>query len=124
MGEVSINWVGPSYHDFLEEKAIDVLNSYLGDSAISPLQKDLIEIDEPWATALGFASTDYSTSVLQLSLASVPAEKLDSVAIAVKDTLKRVLKAGIDMDRMTMILHREQRKVCTSIPCFERLHTD
>lgn len=112
MGEVSINWIGPTYQDFLSEKALGVLNAYLSDSAISPLQKELIEIDEPWATNLGFASTDYSTSVLQLALSSVPTAKLDTVGEAVKDTLRRVLKSGIDMERMTMILNREQRKVC------------
>lgn len=111
MGEVSINWIGPPYQDFLSEKALGVLNAYLSDSAISPLQRELIEIDEPWATTLGFASTDYSTSVLQLALSSVPTAKLDTVGEAVKDTLRRVLKSGIDMERMTMILNREQRKV-------------
>lgn len=111
MGEVSLNWIGPSYQDFLGEKALGVLNAYLSDSAISPLQKELIEVDEPWATSLGFASTDYSTSVLQLALSSVPTPKLDQVEEAVKNILRRTLKAGIDMERMTMILNREQRKV-------------
>lgn len=111
MGEVSINWIGASYQDFLTEKALDILNAYLCDSAISPLQKHLIEIDEPWATGLHFEATDYSTAILQLSLTSVPTAKLDKVAEAVQDTLRRVLKSGIDMERMTMILNREQRKV-------------
>lgn len=120
MGEVSMNWVGASYQDFLTEKALDILAAYLSDSAISPLQKQLIEIDEPWATGLGFESTDYSTAILQLSLSSVPTEKLDKVPEAVKDTLRRVLKAGIDMERMTMILNREQRKVIDKSHLLER----
>lgn len=113
MGEVTMNWIGASYQDFLTEKALDILASYLSDSAISPLQKQLIEINDPWATGLGLDSTDYSTAILQLSLSSVPTARLDKVAEAVKDTLRRVLKTGIDMDRMTMILNREQRKVGT-----------
>lgn len=115
MGEISINWVGPSYSDFLTEKALDVLNSYLGESAVSPLQRELIEIAEPWATGIGFQALEHSTAVLTLSASSVPTEKLDSIQQEITNVLKGVLKQGVDMQRMSMILNREQRKVISDL---------
>ncbi|KAK9896120.1 zinc metalloprotease [Cystobasidium minutum MCA 4210] len=115
IGEVTVNWIGPAYRDFLIKKALGVLNAYLSDSSISPLQKELIEIEEPWATSLGLVYTKYSTSVLQLFLSSVPTPKLDHVQKAVKNALKRVLDSGIDVERMTMVLNREQRKLLNTL---------
>lgn len=117
MGEVSISWVGAPSNDFLTEKAIDILNSYLTDSAISPLQKALVEIEDPYATDLGFDISDQLTTVLNLGLSSVPTEKLNEVAPKVKEVLAGIVEAGVDMKRMEMILNREQRKVCIADRC-------
>ena len=38
-------------------------------------------------------------------------EKLDKVVGETKAVMRGILKDGIDMERMTMVLHREQRKV-------------
>lgn len=111
MGEVSISWVGVPSSDFLTDKAIDILNAYLSDSAISPLQRQLVEIDDPWASDLGFDTSDQSTTVINLGLQAVPTEKLETVFDAVKKTLQDVVDKGVDMDRISMVLHREQRRV-------------
>lgn len=111
MGEVCISWVGVENTDYLTDKAIDILNAYLSDSAISPLQKELVEVDDPLATEIGFDTLDQTTTIINLNMSSVPTEKLDGAAEQAKDVLRKVLKEGIDLDRMTMVLHREQRKV-------------
>lgn len=111
MGEVQISWVGVPSSDFLTDKAIDVLNSYLTDSSISPLQKALVENEDSFATDIGFDTSDQSTTVFNLSLSSVPTEKLELVAPEVKKIMRGIVEEGIDMKRMEMILHREQRKV-------------
>lgn len=106
-----MSWIGVPSSDFLTDKAIDTLNSYLSDSAISPLQKALVEVDEPLATDIGFDTADQTTTVINLNMSSVPTEKLDGAAEEAKKVMRQVLKDGIDMERMNMILHREQRKV-------------
>jgi Zn-dependent M16 (insulinase) family peptidase len=47
-GELSIFFVGPSIHDHLSMKAIDILGIYLTDSAAAPLNKEFIEIASPY----------------------------------------------------------------------------
>jgi len=115
MGEVCVSWIGVPSSDFLTDKAIDILNSYLSDSAISPLQKALVEIDEPYATDIGFDTSDQTTTVINLNMSSVPVEKLDKVVGETKAVMRGILKDGIDMERMTMVLHREQRKLLNTL---------
>lgn len=115
MGEVCISWVGVENTDYLTDKAIDILNAYLSDSAISPLQKELVEVDDPLATEIGFDTLDQTTTIINLNMSSVPTEKLDGAAEQAKDVLRKVLNEGIDLDRMTMVLHREQRKLLNTL---------
>ena len=116
MGEVCLSWVGVPSHDFLTDKAIDTLNSYLSDSAISPLQKALVEVEDPYATDLAFDTSDRSTTVINLNMQSVPTEKLEFAVKEVKGVLEQIVRDGIDMERMRMILDREQRKVSSIGP--------
>lgn len=49
-GEVQISWVGPKTTDLMGDAALDLLTTYLSDSAVSPLSKEFIEIDDPFCT--------------------------------------------------------------------------
>lgn len=71
MGEIMISWNGPDCHvsskqtiqtfsqvcvfikclqEYLELKAVDILNTYLTDSPVSVLQKEFVEIEDPLCT--------------------------------------------------------------------------
>jgi Zn-dependent M16 (insulinase) family peptidase len=52
VGEVSWSWVGPIWRDYDTEKALDILAAYLSDSPVSPLYRELVEIDEPFCTGM------------------------------------------------------------------------
>lgn len=47
MGELIVNFLGPSPNAFLERKALDILGTYLTSSAVAPLNKEFIEIESP-----------------------------------------------------------------------------
>jgi Zn-dependent M16 (insulinase) family peptidase len=47
VGEIQISWQGPMTGSFLEGKAIDMLGSYLTNSATAPLTKEYVEIENP-----------------------------------------------------------------------------
>ena len=51
-GQWQGTWIGPPFEDQLTAQALDVLALYLGDSAVSPLYKELIEIEEPVCTGV------------------------------------------------------------------------
>lgn len=55
MGEVIICFLGPPPNDFLTRKALEILGLYLTSSAVSPLNKEYIEIESPlWYTYLSY----------------------------------------------------------------------
>lgn len=62
VGELMISWIGVAHNDFLTDLALELLGVYLTDSAVSPLSKEFIEVDEPSCTgALKIAPRSIST---------------------------------------------------------------
>lgn len=92
-------------------QAIDVLTTYLTDSPIAPLNKEFVEIPEPYCTSLDiYTAHRVKTNELTVYLADVPAEHLETIDGLVKKALKRIGEEGIDMERMAMVLSREKRQ--------------
>lgn len=50
VGELMLSWIGVPHDDFLNDLALEVIGLYLTDSAVSPLSKKFIEVDEPSCT--------------------------------------------------------------------------
>jgi hypothetical protein len=46
----------------------------------------------------------------------VPTDHLETLHDQIRGALKKIVEAGIEMDRMTMVLKRERRKVRFDIP--------
>lgn len=51
-GELMLSWIGVPADDFVNDLALEVLGTYLTDSAVSPLYKEFVEIDEPACTGM------------------------------------------------------------------------
>jgi hypothetical protein len=47
VGELIISFLGPPPSAFLERKALDIIGTYLTSSAVAPLNKEYVEIDNP-----------------------------------------------------------------------------
>lgn len=50
VGEVNVSWVGVPANEFVKALAVEIMSVYLTDSAVSPLYKEFVEIDEPLCT--------------------------------------------------------------------------
>jgi hypothetical protein len=48
---------------------------------------------------------------LPIYIGSVPTEHLDSFNEKIKESLKRIAMTGIDMQRMSMVINRDERQV-------------
>jgi Zn-dependent M16 (insulinase) family peptidase len=90
--------------------AIDVIGEYLSDSAISILSQTFIEIEDPVATNISFHTNYQLRSVLSIYFESVPVEHLDTLETSLLDVLRKVVKNGIDMDRMSTIVENERNR--------------
>ncbi|KAI1310239.1 hypothetical protein EDD11_003855 [Mortierella claussenii] len=118
MGEVAINWFGPPITDFLTFQALDILETYLTDSAVAILRKEMVEIEDPYCTSVDFETQQRIRVEIRLAFDSVPTEKLEEVEPKFFSILEKIAQDGFDMDRMGAVIKREKLKL------LDRLETD
>ncbi|KAK7694817.1 hypothetical protein QCA50_002005 [Cerrena zonata] len=111
VGEIEITFRGPPLNAFVERKAIDVLNTYLTASPVAPLSKEYVETDSPLCAYLYFSENQAATSFdVPFYASSVPIEHLDTFDVRLRASLQRIVDEGLDMDRMAVILNRDERQ--------------
>ncbi|KAF8216136.1 Metalloenzyme, LuxS/M16 peptidase-like protein [Mycena galopus ATCC 62051] len=112
VGELIISALGPAPNQFLERKALDMIGTYLTSSAVAPLNKEYIEIDTPMCTYIYFGEDIRATAIyLPIYVGSVPTELLDEFDSKLKASLRRIVAEGIDMERMAMVINRDERQL-------------
>ncbi|KAH0590626.1 hypothetical protein H2248_000757 [Termitomyces sp. 'cryptogamus'] len=112
MGEITLSFLGPAPNAFLERKALEILGTYLTSSATAPLNKEYIEIEQPFCGYIYFGENTCTTHVdLVTYIGSVPTEHLDKFDVKLRNSFQRIVKEGIDMERMAMVLNREERQL-------------
>ncbi|KAJ7254026.1 Metalloenzyme, LuxS/M16 peptidase-like protein [Mycena haematopus] len=117
VGELIISALGPAPNQFLERKALDIIGTYLTSSAVAPLNKEYIEIDSPmWSLILYHLHLfrgGYPRHAIYLPIyvGSVPTELLDEFDSKLKASLRRIVVEGIDMERMAMVINRDERQL-------------
>ncbi|KAJ4001026.1 Metalloenzyme, LuxS/M16 peptidase-like protein [Lentinula boryana] len=111
VGELIINFLGPAPNEYLERNALDVLTTYLTSSAAAPLNKEYVEIESPLCTYIYFSEEIRATRVsMPIYVGSVPTEYLDTFDQKLKASFQRIVTEGIDMERMAMVINREERQ--------------
>ncbi|KAG4306230.1 hypothetical protein PORY_000218 [Pneumocystis oryctolagi] len=109
-GEVLLGWPGPSSNEFTTLAALNILGKYLTDSAISILQKELVEIQDQFCSDISFSIASRLPSVIYLNLCGVPTEKLEKIQEYVLQILQKISDCpnDFDIDRINMIISREK----------------
>ncbi|KAI8137402.1 Metalloenzyme, LuxS/M16 peptidase-like protein [Fennellomyces sp. T-0311] len=116
MGTILFSWNGPMCHDYLQLKALEVLNMYLTDSPVSVLQKEFVEIEDPLCTDVDFHATDHLKTTIMLTASNVPLEEMEGFPAHLVATFKRLVdQEDVDMDRMKTIIEKEMLKVLDGI---------
>ncbi|KAG6877636.1 hypothetical protein C0993_005345 [Termitomyces sp. T159_Od127] len=112
MGEITLTFLGPAPNAFLERRALEILGNYLTSSATAPLNKEYIEIEQPLCAYIYFGEDTCATRVdLAIYIGSVPVEHLDDFNSKLRNSFQRIVQEGIDMERMAMVLNREERQL-------------
>ncbi|KAI8341775.1 Metalloenzyme, LuxS/M16 peptidase-like protein [Chlamydoabsidia padenii] len=115
MGSVLLAWNGPGCHEYLQLKALEVLNVYLTDSPVSVLQKEFVEIEDPLCTDVDFHMTDHLKTTLMFSASSVPIEEMEELPEHFFSTLRHLVDTkDIDMERMATVIDKELQKLLDS----------
>ncbi|ORZ20228.1 Metalloenzyme, LuxS/M16 peptidase-like protein [Absidia repens] len=112
MGTVLLAWNGPRCHEYLNLKALEVLNVYLTDSPVSVLQKEFVEIEDPLCTDVDFHVTDHLKTTLMFTASSVPIEEMEELPEHFFGTLRSLIEnQDIDMERMATVIDKELQKL-------------
>ncbi|KAF9175181.1 hypothetical protein BGX20_007750 [Mortierella sp. AD010] len=111
MGEVAINWFGPPITDFLTYQALDIIETYLTDSAVAILRKEMVEIEDPYCTSVDFQTSQRIRVEIRLGFDSVPTEKLEEIEPKFFSILERIAQDGFDMGRISAVIKREKLKL-------------
>lgn len=110
-GELLIYYMGPRSDDLIGFKAIDTLSAYLTSSPTAPLNKEFVEIESPLCTFIYIGTESRATlSNLTIYVGSVPTQHLDTFDAKLHESLHRIVKEGIDLNRMRMVLDRDERQ--------------
>ncbi|OSD05304.1 hypothetical protein PYCCODRAFT_1362169 [Trametes coccinea BRFM310] len=115
-GELQLGFLGPPPTAFLERKALGILGTYLTSSAAAPLRKEYVEVENPLSTYIYFDQGTRATYVdLAVYAGAVPIEHLDTFDEKLRDSLRRIADEGLDMDRMAMVINRDERQLRSKI---------
>ena len=74
-----------------------LLLKYLTDTSVSPVQKEFVEIDDAYASNVGYSYPKYTISELCLEFESVPKLKIPLIKDQLLKVLNDVYEKGIDM---------------------------
>lgn len=106
-GMVTICWRGPNAKDQYMINALQVLQEYLSDCPIAPLQKEMVEIEEPYCSQIAGNFIENLESCIYLKFTNVTTSKLTDVKQKVNEVLKMTHESPLDMTRIDNILHRK-----------------
>jgi len=101
---VVIGWRGPAINDYETRAALKVLWDYLSESSVSPLEKALVDIDEPYCTDISYGCIDNSDCVNYFIFSNVSLERIKEIEDAFFAVIKRIVKKGFDMKRMATVI--------------------
>ncbi|KAI8067548.1 Metalloenzyme, LuxS/M16 peptidase-like protein [Gongronella butleri] len=111
VGDITMTWLGPAWNDAVGLAAIQMMHTYLSDSSISPLQRLLVETDQPLCTDIDFRITELKRIMITASMENVSIEHADKVVPMVLQHFNdMVANHDFDMKRMKTIIERERLK--------------
>nr|CAD7430731.1 unnamed protein product [Timema monikensis] len=108
-GMVYVGWRGPSAtKELYRMVACSILLKYLTDTAVSPLQRDFVEVEDPFASKVCYSLTENSQSMLYLMFENVPRDKLAFVKTRLTKLLESLTERTelLNMTRMRSVIHR------------------
>lgn len=100
-GELLFAWIGEPYHSYRRDLAVSMLMDYFTETALAPLTKQMVEIEDPYANAIDCWSDDFVRTIINLNVHGVPTEKLQATKLK---TLEVLGTHQIDLARMKQVV--------------------
>ncbi|CAH1271971.1 Hypp4744 [Branchiostoma lanceolatum] len=108
-GMVRMAWRGPKSDELYDIPAIATMLEYMTDTAIAPLQRELVEIEDPYCNRVSHSLIENAECCVYLHLSNVPSAKLRVLKDKVLSVLKGIAEGTekLDMERMGTVVHRQ-----------------
>jgi len=124
-GELAISWIGPRQSQVEEDLAITLLLEYLSESPVALLTKNLVEIDDPFASEIQYQTDDFFHIIPSITLNDVPTTKLEAAKDKVFDLLKEhATVENFDLPRIREIVQNSKDKLIFAVEKSEDILTD
>ena len=117
-GLVYIGWRGPSaISERIDLIGCSLLLKYLTDTSASPLQKEFVEIEDPFASDVRFSLSENSETLLYLMFENVPKPKIPKISSRLINVMKDIAstESKIDMQRMSTVIHRHMLETLSNL---------
>lgn len=97
--------------------ACSIILRYLSDTSVSPLQRDMVEIDDPYASKVNYSIGENSESLLYFSFENVPMEKIDKVFPKYTEIVNKIAagEERIDMGRLQAVIDKQIQEQLSSL---------
>jgi Zn-dependent M16 (insulinase) family peptidase len=116
-GVIRICWRGPKAKDCYNMTAMQILMEYLTDTPVAPLQRDLVEVDDPYCCDVDSMELENAVSVFGFMMEGVPMDKLSLAETKVMEVLGGFSKGNetFDMERIRNILNQRIVKILDKV---------
>ncbi|GFR13936.1 uncharacterized protein C05D11.1 [Trichonephila clavata] len=116
-GLVIAAWRGPLANDYSQLISIQILMDYLTDTSVSPLNRELIETDDPLCNQVDYTVIENYESCIYVHLSNVPVKKLQEVKEKLLDVLKNIADGNeeLDMERMRTVIKKKKLYILSSM---------
>uniref|UniRef100_A0AC35TMD5 Presequence protease, mitochondrial n=1 Tax=Rhabditophanes sp. KR3021 TaxID=114890 RepID=A0AC35TMD5_9BILA len=108
-GSVVMTFHGPELGNFYESEGLEILFIYMTQSAVSPLEKDFVQLADPFASSVDIHMDEYTKFLINVHFSDVPVPKIKDVAdrFLQKTIQHHKNEASFDMDRMKYVIEKQ-----------------
>ncbi|XP_052223206.1 uncharacterized protein C05D11.1-like isoform X7 [Dreissena polymorpha] len=116
-GIVNVAWRGPAARDQYTYNSVSLLLDYLTDSAISPLQREFVEVDDHYCSHVNGGLIENSECTVFFKFDNVVTEKLRDIYPRLMSVLSGLTKGTekLNMGRMANLIHRRVLDALSSL---------
>ncbi|XP_023238185.1 uncharacterized protein C05D11.1-like [Centruroides sculpturatus] len=126
-GIIEIAWRGPLLNEIEECEAVELLLDYLDETSASPLQREFVQIEEPYCSDVYSYLLSYSETLLIMHFDCVSKAQLNNIKSKLLEILTKLAtgEEEFDMKRISTMLHNLKLNTLNNIEkkcCYRFAH--
>ncbi|XP_023210956.1 uncharacterized protein C3H1.02c-like [Centruroides sculpturatus] len=116
-GIVTLAWRGPLVKEIEECVALELLLEYLHNTSVSPLQREFVEIEEPYCSDVNASLIENSQTLISMDFECVLKVQLNNIKPRLLEVLTKLAtgEEEFDMKRILTIIHNSKLNILNDI---------